>query len=54
MSFELALKEIATSFKTDDGVEMQIRPLKTVTIKGCSVFQEPASTGTDVLQTSSH
>ncbi len=28
MSFELALKEIATSFTTDDGVETKIRPLE--------------------------
>jgi N-acetylglutamate synthase-like GNAT family acetyltransferase len=28
MSFELALKEIATSFTTDDGIKMQIRPLE--------------------------
>ena len=29
MSFELALKEIDTSFTADDGIEMQIRPLDT-------------------------
>ena len=28
MSFELALKEIATEFTTDDGVEVQIRPIQ--------------------------
>ncbi len=28
MSFELALKEIAPSFTTDDGAEVQIRPLE--------------------------
>ena len=28
MSFELALKEIATDFTTDDGVEVQIRPIQ--------------------------
>jgi N-acetylglutamate synthase-like GNAT family acetyltransferase len=28
MSFELALKEVATSFTTDDGAEVQIRPLE--------------------------
>ena len=28
MSFELALKEIATSFTNDDGVKVQIRPLE--------------------------
>ncbi len=28
MSFELALKEIATSFTSDDGVKVQIRPLE--------------------------
>ena len=38
MSFELALKEIATSFKTDDGVEMQIRPLKNSDDKGLLGF----------------
>ena len=29
MSFELALKEIATEFTTDGGVEVQIRPIQT-------------------------
>ncbi len=28
MSFELALKDIATSFTSDDGVELQIRPIQ--------------------------
>ena len=38
MSFELALKEIATSFTTDDGIKMQIRPLESTDDKALLGF----------------
>ena len=38
MSFELALKEVATSFTPDDGAEVQIRPLENTDEKALHSF----------------
>ena len=38
MSFELALKEVAPTFTSDDGVELQIRPIKSTDAKALLGF----------------